>query len=107
MYTQQSDYYPSQRQDFFTPDLRRMRRKKNILHRIAKRLNTVESWTHFREHRNLYNQAIKDAKANDEKKQAESLSKPENISQKKMVEIGKKNYKKRLCSQFLLPTYEY
>ena len=74
---------------FFTPELRRMRRKKNRLHKQAKRCNSVKSWNDFRDYRNQYNNKIKEAKLNAMKKQAEDLRDPSNLPVKKWWKLAK------------------
>ena len=79
---------------FFTPELRKLRRKKNRLHRRAKQLNTVFHWSQFREARNYYNLKIKEAKINHEVKQASELKHSDNIHPKKWWKIAKSFIKK-------------
>ena len=65
---------------FFTPELRRLSRKTNRLHKVAKKICTFYHWTRFREARSNYNSKIKEAKVDVEKKQAKELQDPSNIS---------------------------
>ena len=79
---------------FFTPELRRLRRKKNRLHKLAKKFNTLYHWSRFREARNHYNAQIKEAKINAEKKQASDLKDQSNINPKKWWKLAKSFLKK-------------
>ena len=74
---------------FFSPELRQLRRKKNRLHKNAKKYNTLYHWTCFREARNAYNSKIKEAKANAEIKHSEELLDYSNIFPKKWWKIAK------------------
>ena len=73
---------------FFTAELRRLRRKKNRLHRTAKEKNTLHHWTQFRETRNIYNLKIREAKSKAELKNAELLKDPNNINAKKWWKLA-------------------
>ena len=79
---------------FFTPELRRLRRKKNRMHKLAKKKNTCHYWSLFREIRNNYNSKIKEAKINEEIKNAENLKDPENLNSKKWWKLAKSFIKK-------------
>lgn len=83
-----------QDKEFFSPELRRLRRKKNRVHRKAKRLNTVMTWTEFREIRNEYNLKIKEAKIEAERKQTAELNNTKNVNPKKWWRLAKSFLKK-------------
>ena len=74
---------------FYTTELRRMRRKKNKLHRLAKSINTAKCWSDFREFRNHYNFKIREAKIKSQEKDAESLRDPVNLTPKKWWRLAK------------------
>ncbi len=74
---------------FYTAELRRLRRKKNKIHRQAKLLNTAKSWTDFREIRNHYNFKIREAKTKSQEKNAETLRDPIKVSPKKWWKLAK------------------
>ena len=74
---------------FFNKELRKMRRKKNIAHRKAKRSNKPADWEQFRKMRNEYNLSIKNAKANSEQTRAEKLRDKESLSPKKWWRLAK------------------
>ena len=72
---------------FYNSSLRRLRNRKNRLHRRAKSRNTVGSWNEFREVRNEYNNLIADLKLKFEAKQIESL-KDTNLKPKRWWNIA-------------------
>ena len=55
---------------FFTSQLRRLRRKKNKLHRLAKSSNTAKCWSDFREASNYHTLRIKESKLKASEKNA-------------------------------------
>ena len=61
---------------FFTPELRRLRRKKNRVHRKAVTTNKIEHWRQFRVIRNDYNNRIKRAKSDLEDKRVRDIGDP-------------------------------
>ena len=79
---------------FYTSDLRKKRRKKNIAHRKAKKTNAPADWENFRKLRNDYNDSIKTAKANSEKSMANSLRDRETLSPKTPVPINSGNLRR-------------
>ena len=79
---------------FFNAELRRLRRKKNRFHRIAKRSNTLQDWENFRKMRNDYNNKIKEAKLKSEKSRADQLQDRETLSPKKWWRLAKSFLKK-------------
>ena len=88
---------------FFTSQLRRLRRKKNKLHRQAKLSNTAKSWSDFRESRNYYNMKIREAKVRAHEKNAEILRDPANISSKRWWKLAKSFIKEDATSNSCYP----
>ena len=74
---------------FYTPELRRLRRKKNRLHRKAKASNDADDWLKFRVTRNLYNGKIAEAKTRAESDKASKLKDAKTISTKKWWQLAK------------------
>ncbi len=75
---------------FFTPELRKLRRKKNRCHRKAKQsINDPSQWTKFREIRNVYNAKLKSAKADAEKRDIMQLKDHDNVNVKRWWRIAK------------------
>ena len=66
-----------------------MRRHQNKLHRQAKSTNSPKCWSDFRQFRNHYNFKIREAKLNEQEKNANILKDPSNVSPKKWWKLAK------------------